>query len=155
MTPNLLMFGREVRIPIEIMLGSSKAPTEKEATSYGGYVEALRERMQRAHDVAWKHLGKNAICTKEHYDAKCSLTKYKQVDLVWHATNVKQLHLAPKLQVPFEGPHLILEKLSDLDYCIQLDAKGKQKVVHHDKLKPYTGTRGLPWSWAALRVEEK
>ena len=43
MTPNLLMFGREVRMPIEIMLGSSRAPTGEEVTSYGGYVEALRE----------------------------------------------------------------------------------------------------------------
>ena len=130
-------------MPIEIMLGSTKAPAEEEATSYGGYVEALRERMQRAHDIAWKHLGKNAIHAKEHYDAKCTLTNYKWGDLVWYATDIKQLHLAPKLQVPFEGPYLILEKLSDLDYHIQLDAKGKQNVVHHNKLKPYTGTRGL------------
>ena len=43
MTPNLLMFGREVRMPTEIMLGSSRAPTGVEVTSYGGYVEALRE----------------------------------------------------------------------------------------------------------------
>ena len=43
MRPNLLMFGREVRMPIEIMLGSSRAPTGEEATSYGGYVESLRE----------------------------------------------------------------------------------------------------------------
>ena len=82
MTPNLLKFGREARMPIEIMLGSSRAPTGEEVTSYGGYVEALREQMQRTHDVAWKHLGKNAICIKEHYDAKGTLTKYKHGDLV-------------------------------------------------------------------------
>ena len=92
---------------------------------------------------AQKHLGKNAIHTKEHYDAMCTLSKYKCGDLVWYATDIKQLHLAPKLWDPFEGSYLILEKISDLDYCIQLDAKGKQKVVHHDKLKPYTGTKRL------------
>ena len=54
-----------------------------------------------------------------------------------------------------KGPYLIPEKLSDLDYCIQLDAKGKQKVVHHNKLKPYTGPRGLPWSQVTPRVKEK
>ena len=43
MTPNLLMFGREVRMSIEIMLGSSRDPTGEEITSYGGYVEVLRE----------------------------------------------------------------------------------------------------------------
>ena len=114
-------------MPIEVMLGSSRALADEEVTSYGDYVETLREQMERAHDVAQKHLGKNAINTKEHYDAKCTLTKYKCGDLVWYATNIRQLHLAPKLWVPFEGPYLILEKISDLDYCMQLDAKGKQK----------------------------
>ena len=111
--------------------------------------------MQRAHDVAQKHLGRSAICTKEHYDAKCTLTKYKHDDLVWYATDIKQLHLAPKLCIPFEGPYLILENISDLDYYIQLDAKAKQKVVHHDYLKPYTGTKGLSWSQAALKVKKR
>ena len=55
MTPNLLVFGREVRMPIEVMLGSSRTPTDEEVTSYGDYVETLREQMQRAHDFAWKH----------------------------------------------------------------------------------------------------
>ena len=48
--------------------------------------------MHRAHDVAQKHLGKSTIHTKEHYDAKCTLTKYKHGDLVWYATDIKQLH---------------------------------------------------------------
>ena len=63
--------------------------------------------------------------------------------------------LAPKLQVPFQGPYLVLDKVSDLDYCIQLDAKGKQKVVNHDNLNLYTGTGGLSWSLAALKGEKK
>ena len=111
--------------------------------------------MQQAHDMARKYLGKNAIQTKEPYDAKCTLTKYKHGDIVWYATDIKQLHLAPKLWFPFEGPYLVLDIISDLDYCIQLDAKGKQRLFHHDKLKPYTGTRGLSWSWAALKDEKK
>ena len=46
------MFGREVRMSIEVMLGSSRVPTDEEVTSYGDYVETLRKQMQRAHDVA-------------------------------------------------------------------------------------------------------
>ena len=41
--PNLPMFGRKVRMPIEIMLGPSRAPTGEEVTSYGDYVKTLRE----------------------------------------------------------------------------------------------------------------
>ena len=84
-------------------------------------------------------MAKNAIQTKKHYDAKCKLTEYKHGDLVWHPSS--------KLQVPFEGPYFVLDKISDQNYCIQLDAKGKHKVVNHDNLNLYTGTGGCPGPW--------
>ena len=37
---------------------------------------------------------------------------------------------------------------------MQLDARGKQMVVHHDKLKPYIGEQGLPWARSALRAHK-
>ena len=35
-----------------------------------------------------------------------------------------------------------------------MDARGKQKVVHHDRLKPYVGELGLPWAHSALNVNK-
>ena len=46
MTPNLLMFGREVKMPIEVILGVSKNSNQEEVTTYGDYVDTLREQMQ-------------------------------------------------------------------------------------------------------------
>ena len=43
MTSNLLMLGREVRIPIEVILGVSRNPNQQEITAYGDYVDTLRE----------------------------------------------------------------------------------------------------------------
>ena len=151
MTPNLLMLGREVRLPVEVMMGVGKATTGEEVTSYGEYVDNLRLHMQKAHDVAREHLGKKAVKVKETYDAKKSLLRYSRGDLVLYATEASQLHLAPKLRSPYEGPYLVVEKLSDLAYRIQLDARGKQKAVHHDKLKPYEGRMTLPWAKSALK----
>ena len=108
MTPNLLMFGREFRMCIEVMLGVSKNLNQEEITSYGDYVDTMREQMQQTHDIAQKYLGKNAIQTKEHYDAKCTLNKYKCGDLVWYATDIKQLYLALNLWILFEGHVLYL-----------------------------------------------
>ena len=39
-------------MPIEVMLGVSKNPNQEEITSYGDYVDTLREQMQEAHDSA-------------------------------------------------------------------------------------------------------
>ena len=52
LTPNMLMFGREARLPIEVILGIGTTSTGEEVTSYGEYVNALKERMQVAHDLA-------------------------------------------------------------------------------------------------------
>ena len=122
----------------------------EEVTSYGDYVNTLKEQMPVAHDLARKHLGRNALRMKEYYDAKMSINQYNRGDLVWYASESKQLHMAPKLRVPFQGPYLVLDRLGDLLFKIQLDAKGKQKIVRHDKLKPYEGLYTPPWVKAAL-----
>ena len=54
LTPSLLMMGREVRLPAELVFGSIGTYQNQEVTSYGDYVDCLIERMQHAHDVARK-----------------------------------------------------------------------------------------------------
>lgn len=149
MTPNLLMLGREVRLPAEVMFGSQTTKLE-EITTYGEYVEKLKERMQHAHELARKHLSAVGRRQKQSYDAKLSFHRYSEGDLVWYLTDIGQLHIAPKLRVPYEGPYLVVKKLNDLDYMIQMDEKGKKRVIHHNRLKPYQGSQKLKWAKQAL-----
>ena len=146
------MFGSENRLPIEVILGTGKTSTGEEVTSYGEYVDGLRDHIQREHDIARKYLCRNAVQVKESYNAKQSLTQYRPGDLVWYANIGSQSDLAPKLRVPFPGPYLVSAKIGDLDYQIQLDAQGKQKVVHHRKLKSYEGEHALPLAKSALKA---
>ena len=97
LTPNLLMLGREVRLPVEVMYGT-KTTSEGELDSYGEYVSQLRDRMQHAHDVARKHLEKSATRQKELYDVKVKLETYTPGSLVWYQTEMGQLKVAPKLK---------------------------------------------------------
>lgn len=55
LTPNLLMLGKEVRLPAELMFGSSTTNSEH-ITSYGEYVDQLKSRLQKSHNVARKYL---------------------------------------------------------------------------------------------------
>ena len=91
---------------------------------------------------------------KGSYDAKHSLTQYTSGDLVMYATDSGQLNVTPKLRVNFQGPYLVLDRLGDLDYWVQLDARGTQKIVPHDKLKPYVGEHILPWAKSVLRANK-
>ena len=71
-----------------------------------------------------------------------------------YTTEIGQLDVAPKLRVNFQSSYLVLHELGDLDYWVQLDARGKQEVVYHDKLKPYVGKQGLPWAKSTPRAHK-
>ena len=147
-TPNLLMLGREVRLPAQILYSSC---TNDEFVSYSHYVEELKSRMEAAHNVARQHLGKAAQRQKDAYDAKSILHKYRVGDLVWYTSKSEELHIAPKLRKAYTGPVLILKKFNDLNYMIQVDAKKAKKVVNHDKLLPYKGKLRPRWMKTALK----
>ena len=147
-TPNLLMMGREVRLPSEIMY----TPPQKEGfVTYGAYVQDLKSCMEKAHQVARKHLASATKRQKDAYDAKVLLHVYQPGDLVWYATESTQMHITPKLRKSYLGPVLIVKRFDDLNYMIQIDSKGKRRVVNHNKLLPYNGTQKLKWAKQALK----
>ncbi|KAH3837373.1 hypothetical protein DPMN_110760 [Dreissena polymorpha] len=45
----------------------------------------------------------------------------------------------------YEGPFVSMQSLSNVNFRIQLDRHGKEKVVNHNKLKPYEGTNAPKW----------
>lgn len=146
LTPNLLMLGREVRIPMEVVYGGQKHEASK---TYGAYVERLKKLMQHAHDIARENLGVAAKRQKDLYDAKAKMTPYTIGDLVWMETDVGQLDITPKLRVPYEGPFMVWRRVGPLDYELYLDRR-KKKVVHYNRLKPYRGLRRPRGYYSAL-----
>ena len=52
--------------------------------------------------------------------------------------DTRQVGRSPKLKSdPWKGPAIILEKKGDLLYRVQASAQGKQRILHHDRMKPY------------------
>ena len=76
----MLMLGREVRFPAEIIYGSATEQGDSRITNCGDYVNQLCDRMQEAHEIARKHLGASAKRQKLDYDAKLSFHKYEVGD---------------------------------------------------------------------------
>ena len=63
-TPNMMMLGRELRLPIELTMPSF--PVEEEVI--GDFTEKLRENFQEAHKRAEQVTGKSARKQKKMYD---------------------------------------------------------------------------------------
>ena len=148
-TPNMLMLGREVRIPAELRSGQACDSEDQSINSYGEYVSWLRDRMQAAHDIAREHLGNAAKRHKYAYDTKLEHLRYEQGECAWYLHEKRVLGISPKLQ-PKYVLGVVLKRLSDVTYLIGLE-KGDNRVVHHDKLKRYVGQNRPKWMDRATR----
>ena len=153
MAANLLMTGRKARLPAELVFSSQTSCSRGEkVTSYGEYVEKLKNKMQRAHEIARKHLLVASKRNKELYDIKVAVNRYKEGEVVWLLNEARHKGTCPKLEMVYEGPYLVKQKISEMNFVIQLDEQGKQKLVHHNKLKPYRGENPPRW---VLRMKRK
>ena len=91
--------------------------------------------MQHAHQVARKHLSSTAKRRKEFYDTKVALNRYSQGDVVRCLNESRKVGVMQKLQPAYSGPFLVKRKITKLNYLLQLDAPGLERLVQHNKLK--------------------
>ena len=82
LTPNLSHVSSrgQATIPAELIHSPGKARLVEGPESYGEYVQELRERLDRAHSLARKHMAKEANRQKDHYDSKTVTHQYKPGD---------------------------------------------------------------------------
>eukprot|EP00731_Ephydatia_muelleri_P006231 Em0003g479a len=110
-TPFFLMFGRQARLPLDLMTGTGGSKDR----SYAGM------QQQRQKDL---------------YDKRAHGKPYIIGDYVWLHSPVVPRGGSRKLHHPWTGPYKVITKLSDVTYRIQsLDKKRLRKVVHFDRLK--------------------
>ena len=106
----------------------------------------------RAHHIAKRHLEVCAKIRKDYYDMKSNLISIEPFDKVWFLNENRKEGCCQKLMSLYTGPYLVLQKLNDINYKIQLNGQGTIKVVNHDKLKHYI--RSIIPRWMKL-VEQK
>lgn len=149
LSPNMMMLGREVRIPAELRNGALCEPEGDTVTSYGEYVDWLRDRIQAAHDIARNYLDKAAKRHKYTYDTRLRHMSYEPGDCAWYLHERRVLGISPKLQMAYELC-VILRKINDVNFLIRLEG-GQDRVVHHDKLKNYEGVNKPGWLSKAFK----
>ena len=124
-TPNMMMFGREVNLPADVVF---PFPHEDAPKDVHDYVHELRSKMEKCFHLSRQHLQSAAARQKHDYDSRIQENKYQIGDLVYkRCVNVK------KLQKPWDGPYIIKKLMSNCVYLIQ--GRSKTTIVHHDRLK--------------------
>ncbi|XP_062596869.1 uncharacterized protein LOC134258359 [Saccostrea cucullata] len=151
LTPNMLIFGQEVRLPSEVIY-RPETSTKELTSSYGNYVEEIRSQLNKAHEICRKYLGRAAERQKNLYDSKTCMNSYSVGDVVWKLNENIYVGECAKLQPVYIGPCVVVKVHSDLVFEIQLDARGQRKVVNHNKLLPYRGSQPPKW---VQNIEQK
>ena len=141
-SPNEMMLGREVLLPLDLVIGQAE-PTGSSTTEYA---DRLGEQMERIHQFACQHLKLSSDRQKRNYDHRpVNQHRYNRGDAVWLYSPQKKKGICPKLMRYFDGPYLVIKRMSDVLYRVQKGPKSKPKVVHHDRLKAYHGPNVPDW----------
>ncbi|XP_014668022.1 PREDICTED: uncharacterized protein LOC106809454 [Priapulus caudatus] len=141
-SPNLMMFRREVGMPIDLMWPVPRDEDER-VTSHcpNEYVDWVRRAAEKAHEHARECLGKAAERQKKGYDSRVNPLGMREGTWVWYFYPPNDV----KLRRPWTGPFRVVKDQNTLRW-IQRTAEGATMVVSVNDLKPYEGEVVLePW----------
>ena len=141
MSPNLMMFGEELPLPIDVMVGAPPRHKNRYQCRVE-YVEWLRQTLSRAHDFARQHLGVSANRQKSYYNRKSGEVTYPVGTFVWYWYPPKANR---KLGKGWTGPYRVMAQPTDIHYLLQRCPTEKPKMVHVNKLKPHLGRAPTEW----------
>ena len=143
-TPNQLMLGREVILPVEVSLGC--VPDNTMHQTVVDYVVDLKDNMSKTHEIARQSLHKNACRQKRDYDTRIHKTTFKEGDLVLCWDKSRKKGRCKKIEsCIWKGPFLVTKVHCDLLFEIKEHQTSRPKIVHHDRLKRYHGRRVPQW----------
>lgn len=131
-TPFFLMFGRQAKLPIDIVYGTGEN-SELPASDYAVH---LKKGLEEAYCTVREKLSASHEHRKTHYDKRIHGRPFKDGELVWLHSTVVPRGKSRKLHHPWTGPFKVMEQLSECDYRIRgLGRKRKIHVVHFNRLK--------------------
>ena len=132
-TPFYLMFGRQARLPVDVIFGTS--PSDPQSPSE--YAVTLQKHLMSAYESVRKTGNNQHQRQKEYYDKKIHGDPHAVGDLVWVFNPKVPKNNHRKLFHPWTGPFKVLKQLSECTYRVQqLGGRKRRQIVHFNRLKP-------------------
>jgi hypothetical protein len=135
LTPAKLMFGRELRLPCDLLFG---VPPDKELPTTD-YATDLVDHLHDIHNYARQHLKLASDRMKTRYDKLAKSAGYHEGNRVWLYRPTRTKGKSPKLQSSWDGPYKIVTRINDVVYRIQGNSRSRMMVVQLDRLASYQG----------------
>ena len=110
-SPFMLTFGREVRLPVDIMFGR---PVVEADVCRSKYALELRNRLETAYHSARHQLGVESRRQKDVYDRSVGGSSFSIGDYVWLYCSAVPRGRSAKFHHPWKGPYIIVKALNDV-----------------------------------------
>ena len=134
-SPYELMFGRQPRLPIDLVLGIH--PDMGNHKTHSEYVKGLRQRLQESYSLAAKNFQKMGEKNKARFDKKVRAAELLEGDRVLvRNVNIRGKH---KLADRWEQKiHVVVRRIRDSPvYVVKPETgEGPQRTLHRDLLLP-------------------
>ena len=126
---NMLMLGREVVQPIDLILGLPR-PTPQDPPTW---VENVSRNLSNAHKLDREKIGDTQLRQKRDYDLRVFERSYKEGDVVYLRDSSTQIGISLKMRPPCIGPYLVTRARPPV---YTLMGNHREQLVHHNRLKP-------------------
>ena len=132
-TPFTLLYGREAVLPLDtLLLQPPPAPV-----SASDYKTLVIERIADLQKRGLLQIQKAQQAMEGRFPPMSTVPRYAVGQKVWVLHPHVPRGLSRKLNKPWKGPFIVLEKLSDLNYKVQPLGGKATRIVHINKLKIY------------------
>ena len=154
-SPYYLVFGRDMRLPIE----DDWRPKVTKPCIEGDYeehVKTLALRLREANEAAGKHSKQSHLSSKEYYDRRTRLEQFRKGDLVYLYDPAYKRGKSRKFEYQYKGTYEVEAKVSPLIYRIR-KGDGSLVVVHLNRLKRthVLGPEAIPSASVPLKQKTK
>ena len=140
-TPYRMVFGEEIVLPVDLATEKVNAEQSTIPKNQAEYVRELQRSLNEMYDIVRDVTNKLSFRQKRYYDRNVRSTNYDVGDLVRRSQPKVMIGTKSKLARKWTGPWIIMQRLSDVLYKIQVSRRSKPVIVHSDNLKLYRGPK--------------
>ena len=139
-TANMLMLGREVNKPIDLVF---PIPGDQSDESLDDFVAKLVANIQLAHETARETLKTTQAVMKKDYDIRTYERAYQVGYVVYVLDTSSTKGKCRKMKSPWKGPGVVTRRL--IDYVYEIKLRRKLVSINHDRLKLCTDKQLPMW----------
>ncbi|XP_011859058.1 PREDICTED: uncharacterized protein LOC105556574 [Vollenhovia emeryi] len=135
-SPSELCYGRDLRLPLYLLRGCPPVICGKEDQVKESFLGNLKGKLDQIHSSVRERMEVKSSRMKRRYDQGVRQILFQEGQKVWLFNPKRERGKAPKLQSSWEGPFLIVKRLSDVVFCIRKSPKHRcrfSKIPYDDE----------------------